>query len=126
MRAPTLLITALALLFSTLSSAQTGYGRVRRGTPSGSPSPNGTYKDLAGTFHGKLKDITGKEIVIENEQNQIVSIRRTRKTKFLQDGKDVKASGIALGTALEVDVTEGPDLKPVALKVVVKAAPPAP
>jgi hypothetical protein len=66
-----------------------------------------------------------QEIVLQLEGDQTVSIRRTRKTKFLRDGKEVKPSDIAVGTPLEVDVTEGPDLKPVALRVVVKATAPA-
>ena len=69
--------------------------------------------------------VDNSEIVLQLEGDQTVSIRRTRKTKFVRDGKDVKPSDIAAGTPLEIDVTEGPDLKPVALKVVVKAAPPA-
>ncbi|MDP8980315.1 MAG: hypothetical protein M3O35_06970 [Acidobacteriota bacterium] len=114
-------ICVVLVLASALSGQMRGQ---RKASPKSVET--GPYKIPSPTFRGTLKTMDNSEIVLQMEGDQTVSIRRTRKTKFLQDGKDVKASGIALGTALEVDVTEGPDLKPVALKVVVKAAPPAP
>jgi len=96
----------LALLVSAMLTGQTGK----------IPSP---------TFRGTLKILDNQEIVLQLEADQTVSIRRTRKTKFLRNDKEVKPSDIAVGTAIEVDVTEGPDLKPVALRVVVKATAPA-
>ena len=95
----------VALLASAVLTGQTGK----------IPSP---------TFRGTLKTMDNQEIVLQLEADQTVSIRRTRKTKFLRNDKEVKPSDIPVGTPLEVDVTEGPDLKPVAIKVVIKAAPP--
>jgi len=123
MRTRTLLLATVALLVSVLSSAQTSYPRTRRSTSSKGPTPAGTYKDLAGTFHGKLKDISGKEIVIENEESQIVSIRRNRKTKFLKDEHEIKPSEIAHDTPVTVQASEDIDLKPMALTVTVDSAP---
>ncbi|MGI8741620.1 MAG: hypothetical protein ACR2NN_03420 [Bryobacteraceae bacterium] len=122
MRIRKLLLIALALLIPAVYSAQTAHPRTRRGASPKFDSPTGTYKDLAGTFHGKLKDITGKEIVIENEQNQIVSIRRTRKTRFLKDEREIKPSEIARDTSVTVDAAEDIDLKPMALTVTVDSA----
>ena len=109
------------LFVCSLLAAQSGNARARR-TPK-SAETTGPYKIPSPTFRGTLKVLDGQEIVLQLEGDQTVSIRRTRKTKFLRDGKEVKASDIAVGTPLEVDVTEGPDLKPVALKVVVKTGP---
>jgi hypothetical protein len=77
------------------------------------------YKDVAGSFHGKLKDLSDKEIMIETDENQIVSIRRSRKTKFMKDGKMIKASGIDIEAPVTIDASEDTDLKLTAVNVIV-------
>ncbi len=106
-------------LLPVVSVAQIPYpaSRTRRSIP-GTPNP-GAYKDVAGSFHGKLKDLSNKEIMIETDDNQIVSIRRIRKTKFLKGTQPIKASDIEIETPVTVDVSEDIDLKPTALNVVV-------
>ena len=97
-------------------SAQSVYSRGRHG---GAPAkPNFTaYKDAAGSFRGKLKGLSDKEIMIENGDHQIVSIRRSRKTKFL-NGKDaIKASDIDLETLVTVVASEDSGLKLTAVSV---------
>ena len=64
------------------------------------------YKIAIGIFHGKLKQLTDKEIVIENQSNQIVSIRRLHKTRFLRNNEPVRPSDIDLDTPIIVEVTE--------------------
>ena len=77
----------------------------------------GANENLAGTFHGKLKDLNGKEIVLQTVEDQTVVIRRSRKTKFWQEGKEIKASGIAMDEVVAVDAVEHIDLKPIAVRV---------
>ena len=74
---------------------------------------------MQGTLHGKLKQITSKEIVFQNEDDQSVSVRRTRKTKFIKDGKEIKPSNIDQDTAVSIDVVQDIDLKPLAVAVTV-------
>jgi len=106
----------LALALSGALAAQT-YPRRRPNTGPGDRLDS--YKGVAGTFHGKMKDISGKEIVIENEDEQLVSIRRSGKTKFLKDSKPVKPSDIEAGTPLTIEAVEDLDLSIVALTVTV-------
>ena len=80
----------------------------------------GVNDNLAGTFHGKLKDLNGKEIVLQTAEDQTVVIRRSRKTKFWRDGKEVKASGIEVDEMVSVDAVEDVDLKPIAVRVTVE------
>ena len=80
------------------------YPRVRRGVSPNTPNP-GAY-NVAGSFHGKLKELTSKEIAIETEDSQIVSIHRSRKTKFLKGTQTIKASDIDLESMVTVDATE--------------------
>jgi hypothetical protein len=91
------------------------YPRTRRGIIPGTPNP-GAY-NVAGSFHGKLKDLTGKEITIQTEDDQIVSIHRTRKTKFLKGTQTIKPSDIDLETMVTVDASEDVDLSLTALSV---------
>ena len=110
-------VLLLAFVVSSLLYGQTRYPRERR-SASPRPDPNAaSVKDLAGTFRGTLKDLTSKEIVIQNEENQTVSIRRNRKTKFLRDEREIKASEIALDTAVTIEATQDIDLKPMAISV---------
>jgi heme/copper-type cytochrome/quinol oxidase subunit 2 len=57
------LVILLALLVSLVADGQ----YVRRGRYSTSPAIPGAYKGVAGEFHGKLKEMGKKEIVIETE-----------------------------------------------------------
>ena len=85
----------------------------------GTPKP-GAYKDLSGSFHGKLKDLTSKEITLETEDGQIVSIHRVRKTKFLKGTQPIKPTDIDLETMVTVAASEEPaDLSLTALSVTV-------
>jgi hypothetical protein len=93
------------------------YPRPRRGIIPGTPNP-GAY-NVAGSFHGKLKELTGKEITIETEDEQLVSIHRTRKTKFLKGTQTIKPSDIDLETMVTVDATEEVDLSLTAISVTV-------
>lgn len=76
------------------------------------------------TFEGTLKMLTRKEIVIQLQSDQTLSIRRDRKTKFLEKGKEIKPESIEVGTPLAIDVKEDLDLKPMAVRVVVNPPPP--
>jgi hypothetical protein len=107
----------LGIVLPALLLAQGGYyPRARHGAA----SPNvPAYKNLAGSFHGKLKDLSSKEIMIETDDNQMVSIHRSRKTKFLKGTQSIKASDIDLETLVTVDATEDVDLTPTAVSVTV-------
>jgi hypothetical protein len=78
-------------------------GAKDRGTRDGSGK---LYKIAIGIFHGKLKKLTDKEIVIENQSNQMVSIRRSHKTKFLRNNEPIHPSDIDPDTAIIVEVKE--------------------
>lgn len=93
--------------------------RRRSAAPKSAGPDAGVNKDLAGTFHGTLKELTKKEIALQTAEDQTVVIRRSRKTKFFKDGKEIKAANIALDTAVSVDAIEDIDLKPIAVTVTV-------
>lgn len=84
------------------------YPRTRRGVVPGTPNP-GAY-NVAGSFHGKLKELSKKEIMIETEDGQIVSIHRSGKTKFFKGTQSIKPSDIDIETPVTVDASEDVDL----------------
>jgi hypothetical protein len=97
------------------------YPQTRRVAP-GTPVPP-AYKGVAGSFHGKLKELNSKEILIETDDDQTVTIRRSHKTKFLQGKKSIKASDIDLETPITIDASEDADLKLTAVNVTVDPPP---
>jgi hypothetical protein len=109
-------VALMGLVLPVLLQAQY-YPRPRRGVVPGTPNP-GAY-NVAGSFHGKLKDLTSKEITIETDDDQIVSIHRVRKTKFLKGTQTIKPSEIDLETPITVDATEDVDLSLTAVSVTV-------
>lgn len=107
-----------ALLSVALPVLLQGQAYPRRRTPN-SPGAQGYYKGVAGTFHGKLKDVSGKEIVIQNDDDQIVTIRRSGKTKFFKNDKQVKPSDIDPATRVTIEAVEDLDLSILAVTVTV-------
>ncbi len=111
----------MGIIFPVLLSAQ-GIYRTRRGVAPGTPIPD-AYKGVAGSFHGTLKELTKKDIMIETEDEQTVSIRRSSKTKFLKGTETIKASDIDLETMVTIAASEDADLKLTAISVTVDPPP---
>jgi len=108
-------ITIASVLLPALLLGQY-YPRPHRGIY-GTPNP-GAY-NVAGSFHGKLKELTSKEITITTDDDQVVSIHRSRKTKFLKGTQTIKPSDIDLETPITVDASEDVDLTLTAISVTV-------
>ena len=81
------------------------------------------YKTAEGIFRGKLKQLNNKEIVIENDSKQMVSIRRSRQTKFFKNNQPTKPSDIDLETAVTVDAREAASVSLLAISVSVDSPP---
>jgi hypothetical protein len=113
---PFSLFAVIVVVLPALLLAQY-YPRSRRGVMPGTPNP-GAY-NVAGSFHGKLKELTSKEIMIETDDGQMVSIHRSRKTKFLKGTQSIKASDIDIETPVTVDASEEVDLSLTAVSVTV-------
>jgi hypothetical protein len=116
-----LLLLGIVLPAILLGQGAYPYSRTRRVAP-GTPVPP-AYKDVAGSFHGKLKELSSKEIMIETEDNQTVSIRRSRKTKFLKGKQSIKPTDIDLETPITIDASEDADLTLTAVNVIVDPPP---
>jgi hypothetical protein len=98
----------LALAFSCGLSAQ----YVRRGTDA--------TGGMIVTFHGKLTELSKRDFTISTEDQPAFVIERSRRTKFVKDGKAIKPEQIPVGAELTVDVMKDPDLHPIAVSVLVE------
>ncbi len=102
-----------------LCPAISGQYSTRRPTAP-STSPNlGARKGVIVTFHGSLKKMTNKEILIQSDDHQLLTFRRNRETKFTKDNQEIKAYAIDLETPLTIDVKQDIDLKLIAVNVMV-------
>jgi hypothetical protein len=89
------------------TSSNVSVGRSSEAKDKGTRNGSGKlYKIAIGIFHGRLKQLTDKEIVIENQSNQMVSIRRSHKTKFLRNNEPIHPSDIDLDTQIIIEVSE--------------------
>jgi hypothetical protein len=108
-------------------AASKGYANFEGCCERGKIGPNmkvgAYYKTAAGIFRGKLKLLNNKEIVIENDSKQMVSIRRSHKTKFLRNNLEIKPSEIDLETPVTIDATESASVSLLAVNVSVDSCP---
>src|SRR5437763_423183 len=92
---------AVAIVLPALASSQSGYPRTRRSGSKANPAPPSNALPTP-TFEGTLKMMTHKEVVIQLQSEQTLSIRRDRKTKFFENEKEIKPESIAVGTPLAI------------------------
>ena len=81
------------------------------------------YKAAAGIFRGKVKQLNEKEIVIENDAKQMVSIRRSHQTRFLKNKRAIRGSDINLETPVTIDAREAGNVNLLAIQVSVDSPP---
>jgi hypothetical protein len=55
------------------------------------------------TFHGTLKSLSKKEVVLAMPEDQSIVFHVSHKTKFLKDGKPIKPAAIPADATLTVD-----------------------
>ena len=126
MRKITIFRALVALLLPVLLAAQM---YPRRHGATAATANSGPYNGPAVTFHGTLKALTKKELIVDldktesTEDKQNVTFRFSKKTKFLAKEKEIKPADIAVGTHIVVDATRDGDLKMSALSVMVGPEP---
>jgi hypothetical protein len=109
------LAAVLVLLCPLLSNGQRmGRTGVPRSGGSVSAPP---IKGVVISVSGKVKEIAKKQIMIQADDGQIMTFRRTSKTQFQCDGQKIKPTDIDLETPVTVDASEDNDLKLMALVV---------
>jgi hypothetical protein len=119
---------SLALLALLLSAPLPAQYYPRRG-PVAATATSGPYNGPAVTFHGTVKALGKKELIVDLDKSdstsdqQSLTFRFSKKTKFLEKDKSIKPADLAVGTHVTIDATRDGDLKLSALNVLI--APPA-
>ena len=110
---------AVIALFASHLDAQRG----RRSGGAGGGAGRGPIplKGVVIAVHGKLKNLTKKQIDVLADDEKLWTLRRTSKTKFYRDDKEVKPFEIDLESIVSVDISEDNDLKFQALAVKAEA-----
>ncbi|MGD0580268.1 MAG: hypothetical protein ABSC08_15220 [Bryobacteraceae bacterium] len=66
---------------------------------------------------GVLKGLSKNELLVETGEDHTISLRRTSKTRFFREDKQVKAGDVALEEKVSVEVAQDKDAKLMALTV---------
>lgn len=99
-----------------------GQMRGRRGNSSGATPHPEAFKGVVVTFHGALKRLTKKEIIIDLvESHELMTFRRNKSTKFLDNDVEIKPGAIDFESLVTVDASQDVDLKLMAVSVSVGA-----
>ena len=106
-----------ALLVAMTAAVLLGQYSRRRSVATATAGP---YNGPAVSFNGTVKSLTMKEIIIDlDSEEESLTLRRSGKTKFFKDDKEIKAADIPVGTHVTLDATRDGDQKLSALKVMV-------
>ena len=111
-------LAGVLLLCFSVATAHGQYAHGRRTVPHTAPQ---AYKGLVVTFHGVLKKLSKKELILQSDDNQLMTMRCSRKTKFHSGEEEIKSSDIDLESRVAVDASEDSDLKMMALNVTVES-----
>jgi hypothetical protein len=125
-----------ALLFLFLAAQAPLVSQVPGGYPPSLPSSQGPNiplpsrhkKDTAPPtqrFAGKLRKVDDQSIVVEVPDGRILTFKRTDKTKFAHDEKEIKPAELKGGNHVIVEATEDAEGFLYAQKVSLDSAPPA-
>ncbi len=113
----------LVLMTAAILPGQYLPGQYSRRRPSSATVGAGPYNGPAVSFNGTVKSLTKKEIIIDlDAEQESLTLRRSGKTKFFKDDKEIKAADIPVGTHVTLDATRDGDQKLSALKVMVAPA----
>jgi hypothetical protein len=105
-RRPFLYVPLIALLLTlAVMAPAAGQSRSRRNqnAPPPSPVPSGQKKsEVLTDFSGILKGISKHELVIEPEPDNQMTFVRSKHTKFLRGGKEIKEDAVKTGAAVTI------------------------
>jgi hypothetical protein len=116
----------LSILFLMLLMLS-GSASAQRARQTSKNRPSGKLQDIpipAVTMRGSLREINKKQILMDAGDDQIVTFRRVKKTKFLKGAKDIPEAQLQPGAAITVEATREPDGEFDALNVYLGEPPP--
>ena len=96
----------------------------RRAAGGGSAVSPAPLKDVIISFHGALAELSKKDIQLVSDDNKLMIMRRSSKTKFLSGDQELKAKDVSVDDKVTIDAVEDNDLKFLAVAVHLDAVQP--
>jgi hypothetical protein len=97
------IVCSLLLVLPGLVFAQYGYPRRTRSAGPNNGVPNGITPLV--TMRGALRGIDKKKITIDASEYQILTFKRSKKTKFLKGTKEIKEDDFREGAAVVIEAS---------------------
>jgi hypothetical protein len=119
-------IAVFSVLIALLLPARLAAQYSRRGAARATAT-SGPYGGPAVTFNGTVKVLTKKELTVDLDRpdpdadQQSLTFRISKKTKFLKGEQPIKPTDIEVGAHISLDATRDGDLKFSALNVMLAA-----
>ena len=86
------------------------------------PAP---LKGVVISFHGTLQELSKKSLILAADDNKLVTMRRSFKTKYFNGDKAIKAGDVFVNDVVSIDASEDNDLKFLAVSIRLDATQPA-
>jgi len=119
-RPATLFLTFVALI-AVVCPLSAQHRRAAGGGSTVSPAP---LKDVIISFHGTLAELSKKDVQLVSDDNKLMTMRRSSKTKFLSGDQEIKAKDVGVDDKVTIDAVEDNDMKFLAVAVRLDAVQP--
>jgi hypothetical protein len=119
-RPATLLLPFVALI-AVVCPLSAQHRRAAGNSSTVSPAP---LKDVIISFHGTLAELSKKDIQLVSDDNKLMIMRRSSKTKFLSGDQELKAKDVDVDDKVTIDAVEDNDMKFLAVAVHLDAVQP--
>jgi hypothetical protein len=96
----------------------------RRAAGGGSTVSPAPLKDVIISFHGTLAELSKKDVQLVSDDNKLMTMRRSSKTKFLSGDQEIKAKDVGVDDKVTIDAVEDNDMKFLAVAVRLDAVQP--
>lgn len=96
----------------------------RRAAGSGATVSPAPLKDVIISFHGTLAELSKKDLQLVSDDNKLMIMRRSSKTKFLNGDQELKAKDVGVDDKVTIDAVEDNDMKFLAVAVHLDAVQP--
>jgi len=97
----------------------------RRAAAAGANTEPAPLKGVVISFHGTLQELSKKSLLLAADDNKLVTMRRSSKTKYFSGDKEIKAGEVFVNDVVSVDASEDNDLKFLAVTIRLDAVQPA-
>jgi hypothetical protein len=97
----------------------------RAAAATGATAEPAPLKGVVISFHGTVQELSKKSLMLTADDNKLVTMRRSSKTKYFNGDKEIKAGDVFVNDVVSIDASEDNDLKFLAVTIRLDAVQPA-